>query len=292
MAISTVKTTINGQEYNLSYNSTTSKWEATISAPSLSSYNQTGGYYGVSVSATDDADNTTTIDSTDSTLGTSLRLVVKEKVAPVITILSPTSGALLSTATPTFTWNVTDDDSGVASSTISIDGGSAVAVTGTDITSGNTYSYTPSALADGSHTITVNATDNDGNTATAVSVTISIDTVPPVLNVTSPASDTVTNVSTITVAGTTSDVTSSPVTLTVNGTTVSVASDGSFSTTVTLAEGSNTIIVVATDGADRSTTVTRIITLDTGAPVFGSITITPNPVDAGATYLISVEVTD
>ena len=48
----------------------------------------------------------------------------------------------------------------------------------------------------------------------------------------------------------------------------------------------------ATDSAGKQTTVVRHVKLDTGAPVFQEITITPNPVDAGKTYIISVKVVD
>ncbi len=292
MAVSTVKATINGQEYTLTANGD-GTYSATITAPSTSSFPLSGGYYPVSVTATDDAGNTTTVDDTSSTLGSSLQLVVKETVAPTITVLSPTSGSTLSTSMPTITWNVTDDDSGVATSTIRIDSGTAITVTGTAITDGYTYSYTPTtALADGSHTIVIGAEDNDGNVATNATISVTIDTVPPVLTVLQPATDTSVNNATLTVSGTTSDVTSSPVTLTVNGAAVTVGSDGTFSTTVTLTEGSNTITVIATDSSGRATTVTRTVVLDTGAPVFGEITITPNPVDAGQTFIITVAVTD
>ena len=37
-------------------------------------------------------------------------------------------------------------------------------------------------------------------------------------------------------------------------------------------------------------TVTRNVTLDTSVPVIKSATITPNPVDAGATMVIAVEI--
>ena len=53
-----------------------------------------------------------------------------------------------------------------------------------------------------------------------------------------------------------------------------------------------TLIGEATDSAGKSTTVTRTVTLDTTPPVIKSVTITPNPVDAGKTFVISVEVTD
>ena len=73
---------------------------------------------------------------------------------------------------------------------------------------------------------------------------------------------------------------------------VIVGSDGSFSKALTLAVGTNTITVVATDGAGKTTTVTRTVTLDTTAPTIKSVKITPNPVDCGKTFVISVEVTD
>lgn len=297
MAVKTVVATINGQSVTLTLNSSTGKWEGTITAPSKSSYNQSGHYYPVSVKATDVAGNSASVDATHATLGTSLRLVVKEKVAPVITVTAPTAGSFLTNNTPTITWTVTDEDSGVAASTIGlkIDG---VAVDASKITktasgSGYTCSYAPtSALADGEHTLSFTANDNDGNAAAAKTVTFKVDTVPPTLSVTSPADGLVTNKSTVTVAGTTNDVTSKPVTVTVNGTSVTVGADGSFSKDINLQNGSNTITVIAKDAAGKTTTVTRKVTLDTTAPVFKSISITPNPVDCGKTYVISVEVTD
>lgn len=290
MAISTVKATINGQEYALTSNGD-GTYSATISTPSTSSFNKPDGYYPVSVTATDDAGNTATVDDSTATIGDSLKLVVKETVAPTITVLSPTAGSTIGSAAPTITWNVTDDDSGVATSTIRIDTGSTITVTGTAITDGKTYSYTvPTALADGAHSIYIGATDNDGNVATTVTVAITVDTAPPVLTVLTPASDLVTNQTSLVVSGTTND--DSGVTLTVNGSAVTVGSDGSFSTTVTLSEGSNTITVVATDSVGQSVTVTRTVTLDTVAPVFTDVTISPNPVDAGTTYIITVTVSD
>ena len=80
MAIKTVQVTINGVPTTLTLNSSTGKYEATITAPAKSSYNQSGGYYNVTVKATDTAGNSTSKDATDATLGSKLKLVVKEKV--------------------------------------------------------------------------------------------------------------------------------------------------------------------------------------------------------------------
>ncbi|MEE0775757.1 MAG: hypothetical protein U0M15_01695 [Bacillota bacterium] len=72
MSVATVKATINGQTYTLSLNNTTGKYEATIIAPSTSSYNNNDGhYYPVSITATDDGGNSTTVDDTHATLGSS-----------------------------------------------------------------------------------------------------------------------------------------------------------------------------------------------------------------------------
>ena len=301
MAVKTVQVVINGQTHTLTYNATTKKYEATITAPSTSSYNQNGHYYNVKVKATDEAGNSVTKDATDTTLGSSLQLKVKEKVAPVISITAPSSSAKLTNNKPVINWTVTDADSGVNPSTIKLIIDSQTITTGiTKTQSGKNYtcSYTTTtALSDGTHTIKVSASDYDGNVATQKSVTFTVDTVPPELSVSAPVDNLVTNQSSLVVKGTTNDVTSSPVTLTIKlngGTeqTVEVGSDGSFTKTLTLVTGENTIVITAKDGAGKTSTVTKKVVLDQTAPVIQSVTISPNPVNAGATYTISVEVTD
>lgn len=301
MAVKTVQVVINGQTHTLTYNATTKKYEATITAPSTSSYNQNGHYYNVKVKATDEAGNSVTKDATDTTLGSSLQLKVKEKVAPVISITAPSSSAKLTNNKPVINWTVTDADSGVNPSTIKLIIDSQTITTGiTKTQSGKNYtcSYTPTtALSDGTHTIKVSASDYDGNVATQKSVTFNVDTVPPELSVSAPVDNLVTNQSSLVVKGTTNDITSSPVTLTIKlngGTeqTVEVGSDGSFTKTLTLVTGENTIVITAKDGAGKTSTVTKKVVLDQTAPVIQSVTISPNPVNAGATYTISVEVTD
>lgn len=299
MSVQTVKATINGQTYNLTYDSTTQTYTATISAPTKSSYNiNAGHYYPVSVTAADDAGNSITVNDAHASFGDDLKLKVKEKNPPTITILNPTGGSTITSATPTIRWTVTDDDSGVDPSTIKITIDSGTPITGTSITKtattgGYTCSYeVTTALSNGTHTFVVEASDYDGNSTTSTTTTFTVDTVPPALTITSPADGLKTNVNKVTVAGTTNDATSTNVTITVNGVSVPVGEDGSFSYELELETGENTITIIATDGAGLTTTVTRTVTLDTGAPVFQSITITPNPVDAGATYVIRVKVTD
>ena len=293
MAVKTVQYIFNGTTYTLTKNTSTGKYEATVTAPNKSSYSQTDHVLGGTVKATDEAGNTTTVDQAHATLGASLKIRVKEKIAPVVSISSPSSGAYLTSTTPTIEFTVIDADSGVASAKITLDGAEITSVTKTAITGGYKYTCTPTtALKDGKHTISITATDNDGNTSAAKTSTFTVDTVPPTLSVTAPADKFITNKSTVTVTGKTDDVTSKPVAVTINGTAVTVETDGAFSKDVTLANGSNTIMIIAKDEAGKTTTVTRTVTLDTAAPVIKSITLTPNPVDCGKTFVISVEVTD
>ena len=300
MAIKTVQATINGQTYSLTLNSSTGKYEATITAPGKTSYNQSGGYYNVQVKATNEAGTSGTADA--STLS-GLKLYVRERVAPVITIISPSTGAYVSNSKQPVVFTVVDEDggSGIDLSTLTVkQDGAAVGtstISSTAITNGYQVTYTPAAaLTDGSHTVTVDVKDHDGNAAEQKATAYMIDTVPPTLNITSPTAGLITATAAQTVAGITNDAISSPVTVTIklNGTdqgTVTVNSDGSFSKTVTLAEGSNSIVVTATDAAGQETTVTRTVTLDTSVPVIKSASITPNPVDAGKTMVIAVEIT-
>lgn len=299
MAIKTVKATINGQTYDLTLNSASGKWEATITAPGKTSYNLAGGYYNVSVEATNEAG---TKGSADASTVDGLKLVVKETVAPVITIVSPTAGAYVANSKQPVVFNITDETggSGVDISTLVVkQDGTAVAsanITNTAISNGYSVTYTPSAaLSDGSHTVTINCKDHDGNAAAEKSTTYTVDTVPPTLNVTSPADGLITAASSVTVAGTTNDATSSPVVITIslNGTdqgTVAVGTGGTFSKVITLKEGSNTIIVKAKDAAGKESSVTRTVTLDTSVPKIKAATITPNPVDTGKTMVISVTI--
>lgn len=295
MAIKSVQFKLNGQTYNLTLDSATGTYKATVTAPATTSYhaNDDHKFHG-EVIAADDAGNVAS--ATVSQFAT-LGLRVLEKVKPSVSVTYPASAAFVGTNLPTIRWEVRDDGSGVDPATIaiSIDGGAAVTsgITKTEIEGGYSCEYTPaSALDDGAHTLTFSVSDHDGNAADAVSSGFTVDTVPPVLNVTAPADDFVINQATVNVTGSSNDLTSGPVTVKVNGKAATVGADGSFSVPVTLTEGENEITVTAMDSAGKTTTVKRTVILDTAAPVIGKVTLAPNPVDAGATYIVTVEVTD
>ena len=298
MAISQVRVQINGTWHTLT-SSDNKTYTATITAPGTTSYNKTGGYYDVMVEATNTAGSVTT--QTASGLA-GLKLYVREKVPPVITIVTPSAGAYVTNNKQPVTFTVVDEASGsgvnISSLVVKQDNTAVAAstITSTAITNGYSVTYTPAtALSDGSHTVTITVSDNDGNAATVKSTTYKVDTVPPTLNISAPTNELITNTASLVVRGTTNDATSSPVTVKISlrgadQGSITVASDGTFSKTVTLTEGTNALVITATDAAGKTSTVSRTVTLDTTKPVVKSATITPNPVDAGASMVITVVV--
>ena len=306
MAIKTMTATVNGQTYNLTLNESTGKYEAVITAPSASSFNLSGGYYPISVEAVDTAGNKTTVDSSHSTLGDNLKLYVKEQIKPVISILEPSTGAYVTTGKPTIKFKIVDNSNGQTegfsginknSVVLKINGNAVSGVTFEETTGGYIGTYTPTAeLADGDITITVDGADNDGNAATTATAKFKIDTVAPTLTITSPADGYETNQPELTVEGVTNDATSKPVAVNVklNGRDLgnaTVNSDGTFSKGITLdVQGENVIVVTATDSASKETSVTKTVVFNTTAPTIKSVVIDPNPVNAGKTFTITVEV--
>lgn len=297
MAISSVRAKVNNTWYTLAFDSASGTYKATITAPGASSFRQAGGYYDVEIEAKNTA-GTTFVTNGGTVSG--LRLVVKETIAPVITIVSPSAGAYVTNNRPPIVCNVVDEanGSGINLSTLSVKvDGNVIPVTTTAITNGFSVTATPAtALTDGTHTLTVDVRDNDGNAAVQRTSTFKLDTIPPTLNISAPAVGLITNRAALTVQGVTNDAGSSPVTvvMTLNGTnqgTVTVNADGSFSKAVTLVEGTNTIIVTARDSAGKTSSVTRSVILDTTVPRLVSASISPNPANTGASVVISVVVT-
>lgn len=133
-------------------------------------------------------------------------------------------------------------------------------------------SYTPSArLPEGRNTLEAQAKDINDRLSNAILAQFTVDTVPPVVTITHPANGLVTNQPALAVTGSVNE----PASVLVNNQATSVSSTGSFTLTMTLQEGANTINAVAVDRAGNSGTAQLAVTLDTvppPAPVVGSIT--------------------
>ena len=300
MSVKSVKATINGQNYNLTFNSSTGKWEAVIIAPSGTSWNQEDHKYGVTITAEDQAGNKTTKDRTDSSFGDKLKIRVLEKTAPSVSLVKPSSGSRLNSSVTNIEFNITDLESGVDKNSIVVKIDNTPLnnsnITFKSVSNGYNCNISSGVLNEGIHNINISVKDNDDNLSNLISSNFYIDTIPPVLNISNVADGLITNDSSLTIIGTTNDNTSSPTTVNVkiNGSDKGNATltDSTFNKTVTLSEGVNNIEVSAIDAAGLKTSVNRTVTLDTHAPTFTDITITPNPVDCGKTLIINVVVND
>jgi hypothetical protein len=165
----------------------------------------------------------------------------------------------------------------------------------TAITNGYRFTFTPqSALKDGAKAIEITAADNDGNAATTVSATFTVDTIPPTLTISEPASGLITNQSNQIIKGITNDATSSPVTVViVHGSKTyepAVDDTGAFTQAVVLTEGTNTIKVTAMDAAGKVTEITLTVSLDTTVPTVKSVVMSPNPANVSGSVVITLEV--
>lgn len=308
--INQIRILINGAWVVLNYNSASGKYEKTITAPNITSYNiNDNHYYPLTVEASDLAGNITVKTDSDITFGTSLRLKVKEQTAPTISMVQPTTSSYVTSNIYPIKFTINDESngSGVNPDTIklTIDSNiytkTSVGMSLTPISSTRGFSiiYTPSTgLSDGAHTIKIDALDYDGNQANQLVITYTIDTVCPQLSITNPATNvTYVNKESYTIIGITSDITSgiSYVNTKVNNLDVgnaTIDSIGNFSKTIILSDGSNIVSIKAVDKAGKYTEISRTIYLDTVAPIIKSIEIVPNPVNTGASYRISVTATD
>ena len=181
---------------------------------------------------------------------------------PSIAIDSPAPGAIIPVNSITVNWSASDVGVGLDHFDLSLDGGAPVTL------DANVTSYTVSGLSDGNHTVQVTAVDGAGNAA-STSVSVIVDTTPPVLSITYPTAGTVFGSTTVAVAWSASDAASGldHFELSVDGGPVTVLGPSEVNYTFTsLSQGSHVATVVAFDLAGHSTAATRSFTVDTAAP--------------------------
>jgi RHS repeat-associated protein len=201
-----------------------------------------------------------------------------DTTCPNLSVTAPVDGMITSAASVQVSGTVTD----ASPVTVTING-TAITVDPSGAFNGT------AALAEGSNIITIIATDAAGN-QTTVTRTVTRDSILPTLTVTTPADSTITNQANIVVSGTLTD--ASTTTLTVNGSPVTVGTGGAFTTQVVLAEGINTLTVIAKDTANNQSTVTRMVIRDTQAPILTIQTPTEGQITNQQTINVSGMVTD
>ncbi len=240
----------------------------------------------------------TTVDAAGN-VGTSATVDVTIDLTPPAVAITTIAGATNDT-TPTIT--------GTAETGATVQLREGATVLGSVVASGGTWSITSSALAEGVHNLTAQATDPAGNVATTSAVAITIDTTAPSIAFATPsatanvnADDTVTIVVTYSDAGsglgtiTLADGDLNVTTLTGSATATAVVSGSGATRTITLTgmtgDGSITVGLdagTATDAAGNSAAVagpSATITVDNTAPTV-AIT-TPTTITADPTPTIS-----
>ena len=287
-----------GQQYNASYSSETQKWSVDIPSGSESSYSESNHTYPIELHAFDAAGNETIMYATDDTYSDQLNIRVLEKTKPTATIVSPTQDSVLGSATQDIKMELSDaGGSGLNMASVVFKVNNAQVTQGvswSDSGSKKVCTYRATNLSDGSNSVSLQVSDNDGNVSDIATVSFVISTQAPTLNVTSPTDNLLTNSNKVTVSGTAA-AGSDAVTLaevTINSEKVSVGEGGAFSKEITLNEGANTITVIAKDNLGKTTTVTRRVTVDTKAPVISDVEAEATTVNANGTIHLTFKVVD
>jgi hypothetical protein len=182
--------------------------------------------------------------------------VILDTVAPSVAISTPLDGTNLNTPVITISGSIDDP-----AALVTVNGLPA-------INSGGVWMLVGFTLQEGTNTLLVEARDPAGNKG-STSATVVLDTIPPVVAITAPVDGLYTNIVQVTVSGTVNEEVTS---VTVNGTSATLnagstpVANTTFTTTLTLVEGINSIVVTAVDKAGNTGTATINVTLDTIAP--------------------------
>lgn len=212
------------------------------------SLNPAEGSFAMNVLAKDAAGNT----------GTALRTIIVDRTAPRISLSKPVP-ALVGAVTLSIQGLVDDP-----SARLTINGAAAVLDA-----QGAFMADVP--LSEGANTIHLEATDLTGNVGVLDAKTLR-DTTPPVVTLDSPMDGLVTNQHSILVKGRVDDPTAR---LLVAGQSLSPAADGSFEVTLSPSEGSQLVVVLATDQAGNTGHAVRNVTLDWTPPTLAWAAPTP-----------------
>ncbi|MEM3042129.1 MAG: right-handed parallel beta-helix repeat-containing protein [Thermoplasmata archaeon] len=194
----------------------------------------------------------------DDEVGNTVRINLAISVdtsAPSLYVVAPRDGSFISTRTVIVT--------GIS------EVGALVTVNGVAASmEGRWFSRTVS-LEDGPNTIVVFAYDTSGNSR-KVEVRVTVDTEPPVIEVTQPRAGSFTNIETTTVAGTTEPFAS----VSVNGV-PAIVFGANFEASIGLSEGVNTVTVKAVDRAGNTNILSFTVNLDTSPPDLSLFTPRP-----------------
>jgi Ice-binding-like/Bacterial Ig-like domain len=213
------------------------------------------GTYTVDASVTDGAGNA----------GSAIQQLTIDTVLPLVTI---DGGAFITTNDPTRTIAGTTDAAPGTVVTVTVGSQTPTAL----VQPGGTWNVAPSALTDGTRTITASVTDPAGNVGTNTQV-LTVDTVAPAVTITGGA-DRLTNDATPQISGTANVAPGTTVTVTLADQTLTTTVSGSGAWSVTaahLADGLHRVVMSVVDAAGNRASFTQTLTVDTVPPL---VTIT------------------
>jgi pimeloyl-ACP methyl ester carboxylesterase/uncharacterized Zn-binding protein involved in type VI secretion len=210
--------------------------------------------YAIVVTAADEAGNSTSVQ----------RSVIYDTTPPVITVTAPLADVFLGTPQITVSGSVNEP---VTAVTVN---GVAASLSGNSFTAAIT-------LVEGANIIIVSAVDLATNSGVAT-VPVNLDTVPPAITITTPAPGLLTKTAQVTVSGTVSE---PVVSITINGQPATV-NGLTFTSTLSLVEGFNTLEIKAIDRAGNSGTASVAVNLDSTPPAPPVLAPQKTPVNVAA----------
>jgi uncharacterized protein (DUF736 family) len=168
-------------------------------------------------------------------------------------------GSFLAKSSVEVTWTSSDTGSGIDHFEVALDGGTHEMLVGTS------SSHTFVDVSDGSHSVNVTAMDRAGNVRTVL-LSLTVDTVPPTIQVTSPAANSVIPSSEVGVTWQAEDATSGIdyyEVLFLGGDSVTVPATSTSYTFSGVKDGAHSIAVIAVDRAGNSQSQTAGFAVDT-----------------------------
>jgi hypothetical protein len=216
--------------------------------------NIVSGTYEKTFSSLSDGTHIVVIEATDdqSHVSTATRTFVTDANAPVVTITSPANNAVIASDDVLVQFTATDTGSGVVKYEYKLDNGAWTAVTEKE--------HLFSDLSQGSHTISVRATDATNWKGTAT-ITITVDTVAPAITITSPTANAVLGNGQVSIV------------FSADATRIDISVDnGVWATipnqvyTTPLSDGPHTVALRAYDAVNNMNETSTVFVVDTAAP--------------------------
>lgn len=236
----------------------------TVDGQTLTTMPATDGSWSVTPTILADGTYTVLASTTDGAgnVGTATQQLTIDTVPPVITL---TGGPTVLTRNPTATISGTTNAAPGTTVTVTVDTQTLTAL----VQSTGAWNIAPSALADGTYTVTAADTDPAGNTGTTTEQ-LTVDTVAPVVTITGGLTALTDNPAPTVTGTTTGAPVGATVTVTLADQTLTgfVLTGGTWSvTSAHLSDGPHIVTMTVSDAAGNQASAVQTLTVDTVAPV-------------------------